>query len=159
MNNSPTQSNQKYPIKGQSSFQQSQVSTQKNIPKKVDQSLVVTTKKVIEDDLEKSNGSFIKNKPQIQIMNTTTSNALQNDMNKSSNVIYQALNNIKTQYKQSEKIIDELKLSLIHLENCSSSSLDLFLNNLFGILQSNNNDQTNILPVYESKNHSVFPKK
>lgn len=150
MNNFPVQSNQKNLINSQSSIHQSQIFSQNKSPKRIDQSIVISKNIGLEEDYENS----YKMKPQILLINNKTSSAIH--INKSSNVIYQALNNIRNQYIQSEKIIDEFRSSL---ENCSSNSLDLFKKNLFGILQSNKSDQSNILSFSEIKSYSKFSNK
>lgn len=114
-----------------------------------------------EDNINVSNHlsskSFQKMKP--QNANLTSINSKTNEIKKSSRIIFQALNNITNKYKQSENIIGELKSSLIELESLNSNSLDLFVINLFEILQPKSTNHSTILSQYGIINFSGFSNK
>ncbi|RNA20067.1 Serine threonine- kinase 25 [Brachionus plicatilis] len=165
--NSPIQTSQKSQIRTHSSFYHPPAFSQNTVPNKESvTSEVASNKTNLDENINGSNhlssSSFHKIIPQIPnltSMNAKTTNILQNDINKSSKMVFQALSNITNKYKQSENIIDELKASFIYLENSNSSSLDLFLKNLFEILQSKGINQSALLSQYGIINYSGLSNK
>ncbi|CAF0819825.1 unnamed protein product [Brachionus calyciflorus] len=86
--------------------------------------------------------------PTSQVTSRASTNIQHTEANKSQKIIFQALNQLMNKYNQSDKLIDELKASLIYLEQNSPNALDLFLKNIFSILQTRNPNQSAVLSQY-----------
>lgn len=88
-----------------------------------------------------------------------SSNRPQADSNKSSKVIFQVLNQLSNKYGQSEKLLDDLQMSFMYLDQNSPNSMDVFLKNILAILQNKNLNQSTVLSQYGLMNYSGSSNK